>query len=209
MMMRADGSGRHRLTEFGSPFWSPFGRELLINSYSLPSKSTLFNLETRKGGVIEVPDHQVFSWPSWVGPRTVVTALAPKETYEGDSIVLLDVSEPAEAKILEVLWKRDADLDVVPRWPVFRPGTNQCSSKASCRKRKAVRRSGGRSIRSSGVNPCEPNPWGWSDKNTFPDRRELASAACPSPPTAGTSSSTPTDPSSGSRDRSWRERTSS
>ena len=85
----------------------------------------MFNLKTRKGRVIEVPDHQVFSWPSWVGPRTVVTALAPKETSEGDSIVLLDVSEPAEAKILEVLWKRDADLDVVPRWPVFRPGTNQ------------------------------------------------------------------------------------
>jgi hypothetical protein len=56
----------------------------------------------------------------------VVTALAPKETYEGDSIALLDISEPAEAKILEVLWKRDADLDVLPRWPVFRPGTNQC-----------------------------------------------------------------------------------
>ena len=126
MMMRADGSGRDHLTEFGSPLWSPFGRELLINSYSLPTKPEIFNLETKKGRVIEVPDHQVFSWPSWVGPRTVVTALAPKETYEGDSIVLLDVSEPAEAKILEVLWKRDADLDVVPRWPVFRPGTNQC-----------------------------------------------------------------------------------
>ena len=86
----------------------------------------MFNLETKKGRVIEVPDHQIFSWPSWVGPRTVVTALAPKEKYEGDSIALLDVREPAEAKILEVLWKRDADLDVIPRWPVFRPGTNQC-----------------------------------------------------------------------------------
>ena len=56
----------------------------------------------------------------------VVSALAPKENYEGDSIALLDVHEPAEAKILEVLWKRDADLDVIPRWPVFRPGTGQC-----------------------------------------------------------------------------------
>jgi hypothetical protein len=126
MMMRADGSGRHHLTDFGAPFWSPFGRELLINSYSLPSKPTLFNPETRKSVVIEVPGHQVFSWPSWVGPRTVVTALAPKATYDGDSIVLLDVREPAEAKILEVLWKRDTDLDVIPRWPVFRPGTPQC-----------------------------------------------------------------------------------
>jgi RNA polymerase sigma factor (sigma-70 family) len=126
MMMRANGSGRLHVTDFGSPFWSPFGRELLINSYSLPTKSTMFDLETKKGRVIEVPDHQIFSWPRWVGPRTVVTALAPRETYEGDSIALLDVREPAEAKILEVLWKRGADLDVIPRWPVFRPGTNQC-----------------------------------------------------------------------------------
>ena len=55
MMMRADGSGRHRLTEFGSPFWSPFGRELLINSYSLPTKSALFNLETKKGASSRSP----------------------------------------------------------------------------------------------------------------------------------------------------------
>ena len=25
-----------------------------------------------------------------------------------------------------MLWKRNADLDVTPRWPVFRPGTRQC-----------------------------------------------------------------------------------
>jgi hypothetical protein len=56
----------------------------------------------------------------------VVTALAPKGKYEGEVIALLDVREPAEAKILEILWKRTADLDVTPRWPVFRPGTRQC-----------------------------------------------------------------------------------
>jgi hypothetical protein len=86
----------------------------------------MFNLETKNGRVIEVPDHQIFSWPSWVGPGMVVSALASKDRGEGDAIALLDVREPAEAKIIEVLWKRDADLDVIPRWPVFRPGTNQC-----------------------------------------------------------------------------------
>jgi hypothetical protein len=56
----------------------------------------------------------------------VVTALAPKDKDEGDTIALLDVREPGEAKIIEILWKRTADLDVTPRWPVFRPGTRQC-----------------------------------------------------------------------------------
>ena len=49
MMMRADGSGRHRLTEFGSPFWSPFGGELLINSYTLPSKADDVQSQDQEG----------------------------------------------------------------------------------------------------------------------------------------------------------------
>jgi hypothetical protein len=68
-MMHADGSGRHHVGDFGAPFWSPDGREFLINSYSLPTTSTVINVETKEAGVIEVPDHQIFSWPSWGGPR--------------------------------------------------------------------------------------------------------------------------------------------
>jgi RNA polymerase sigma factor (sigma-70 family) len=124
-LMRADGSQRRRVADFGAPFWSPDGREFLINSYSLPTTSTVLNLQTKEGGVIEVPGHQIFSWPNWVGPGTMVSPLAPKEKYEGDSIALLDVRKPAEAKIIEVLWKRSQDLDVTPRWLAYRPGTDQ------------------------------------------------------------------------------------
>jgi RNA polymerase sigma factor (sigma-70 family) len=125
-LMRADGSQRRRVGEFGAPFWSPDGREFLMNSYSLPTTSTVINIATKEAGVVEVPEHQIFSWPSWVGPGTLVSALAPKAKYEGDSIALLDVRKPAEAKIIEVLWKRSEDFKVTPRWPVFRPETRQC-----------------------------------------------------------------------------------
>jgi RNA polymerase sigma factor (sigma-70 family) len=125
-MMRADGSERHQVGDFGVPYWSPDGRQLLINGYALPTKPALLDLETKDEGIIKVPGHRIFSWPSWVAPGMVVSALAPKDRYEGDSIALLDVHQPAEAKIIELLWKRDADLDVIPRWPVFRPGTRQC-----------------------------------------------------------------------------------
>jgi Tol biopolymer transport system component len=137
-LMHADGSQRRRVGEFGAPHWSPDGREFLINSYSLPTESTLINLETKEGSTIEVPGHQIFSWPRWVGPGTVVTALAPKEKYEGDSIALLDVRQPAEAKILEVLWKRSEDLDVIPRWPIYRPETGQCFFTGDVPKRRAI-----------------------------------------------------------------------
>jgi len=125
-MMRADGSGRHHVADFGAPFWSPDGRELLINSYTLPTKSTVHNLETKHEAVVRVAGHQIFSWPSWAGPGMVVSALAPAEKYEGDSIVLLDVRKPAEAKITEVLWKRSEDLNVTPRWPIYQPDTGDC-----------------------------------------------------------------------------------
>ena len=59
--------------------------------------------------------------------RTRDAGVGPRQRgEEGDSIALLDVRKPAEAKIIEVLWKRSADLDVIPRWPVYRPETGHC-----------------------------------------------------------------------------------
>src|SRR5262249_23040174 len=97
---------------------------ILINSYPIPTRSTLLNVETKEGVVVKVPGHQIFSWPSWAGPGTLVSALSAEG--EGESIVVLDVRKPVEAKIVEVLWKRGDDLDVAPRWPVYRPDTRQC-----------------------------------------------------------------------------------
>jgi WD40-like Beta Propeller Repeat len=36
------------------------------------------------------------------------------------------VRKPAEAKVIEVLWKRSEDLDVTPRWPIYHPETRRC-----------------------------------------------------------------------------------
>jgi RNA polymerase sigma factor (sigma-70 family) len=124
-LMRADGSERRRIgDEFGAPYWSPDGREFLINSFYPPIECMVINLEAKTGGYLKVPGHQIFSYPSWAGPGTVVSALATKE--EGDSIALIDVRKPAEAKIIEFLWKRGDDLDVTPRWPVYQPDTGRC-----------------------------------------------------------------------------------
>ena len=76
-----DGSSEYR----GAPFWSPDGREILINDYSNgPTTTLVINLETKEGDILQVAGHQIFSWPSWVGPGTLVSALATGG--EGDSI---------------------------------------------------------------------------------------------------------------------------
>ena len=82
------------------------------------------NFEKVTEGKVEVPGYRIFSWPSWAGSGTLVSALSTRE--EGDTIALLDVSNPAEAKIIEVLWQRGEELDVTPRWPVYWPETRRC-----------------------------------------------------------------------------------
>jgi Resolvase, N terminal domain/Homeodomain-like domain len=42
-----------------------------------------------------------------------------------EAIVVLDVSNPARAKVVRVLWKRGPELDVLPRWPLYRAATGQ------------------------------------------------------------------------------------
>src|SRR5262249_34927403 len=105
-MMNADGSGRHRVGDFGAPFWSPDAGALLVNSYSVRTRSTVINLETKQEDAVVVPGHQIFSWPNWAGPGMLVSPLAPKGKYQGDSIALLDIRNPAKATIRDVLWKR-------------------------------------------------------------------------------------------------------
>jgi Tol biopolymer transport system component len=125
-MMNADGSGRHRAADFGAPFWSPDGRELLVNNYAIRPRSTVINLATEEESAVAVPGHRIFSWPGWAGPGMLVSALAPMEKYEGTSIVLLDVRSPGKATIIDVLWRRSQGPDVDPRWVVYRPDTREC-----------------------------------------------------------------------------------
>ena len=123
--MQADGSERRRVSdEFGAPFWSADGREFLINSFSEPNVATVINLEAVKAGIIAVAGYRLFSWPRWAGPGQLVACLGTRN--EAEMIALLDVGDPAEAKIIEVLWKRGPDLDVVPRWPLYWPETGRC-----------------------------------------------------------------------------------
>jgi len=123
-VMQADGSERLRVGEYGAPVWSPDGREFLLNEDTAPTVSVVMNFETGEGGVLKVAGHQIFSWPSWAGPGTLVAAIGGARV--DDSVVLLDVRKPTEATIIEVLWKRGGDLDVAPRWPVYSPNTRLC-----------------------------------------------------------------------------------
>jgi RNA polymerase sigma factor (sigma-70 family) len=123
-LMQADGSGRRRVSDYGAPFWSRERGEILINSFSNPTESIVLNLEKMTEVRLAVDGYQILWWPRWVGPGTLVAGLATKNA--GHSIALLDVSSAAEAKIIEVLWKRGEVLDVTPLNPLYCPDTGCC-----------------------------------------------------------------------------------
>ena len=52
--------------------------------------------------------------------------MAKEGKDEADRLAILDVSNPGDAKIVEVLWERDRELDVAPSWPVYFPEGRRC-----------------------------------------------------------------------------------
>ncbi len=123
--MQADGTERRRAGAYGAPFWSADGREFLVNNFPETPGTLVMNFEKMTGGTLELPGYRIYSWPSWAGPGKLVSALSANRD-DGDTIALLDVSNPIHSTVIEVLWTRSKELDVSPRWPVYWPETRRC-----------------------------------------------------------------------------------
>ena len=123
-VMEADGSLRRRAGDYGIPLWSPDGSQFLIVSFGDPRQAKLINIETGALREIAVPDHKIFSWPSWADQGTLAAVIGTEET--GDSVALLDLGEAERPRVKQVLWKQNQQLDVKPMWPVYSPRTHRC-----------------------------------------------------------------------------------
>lgn len=121
-VMKVDGSDSRRLGGYGIPKWSPDGRQLLIISFTSPCNLSLMNVDTAEERPIQIPGHQVYSVPSWSGDGTI---LAFVRSAKGFAVALVDVTNPAEAKIKEVLWKRGDGTNVEPMYPVYSASTRR------------------------------------------------------------------------------------
>ncbi len=125
-LMQADGSQRVRVGSFGSPRWSPDGRQFLLSDFSIPPRVTLMDLSGAEKATLEIPDMKIYSPPCWVDERTVVVVVG---AAFGESIALVDVIDPAKAKMKEILWKmnfKGVGPDIRPIHPVYLPSTGRC-----------------------------------------------------------------------------------
>ena len=68
-------------------------------------------------------DHHIHSKPSWAGEETIVAVIG---LAEGDTIALIDVSDPQQARVKEVLWQRAIGPNVNPSYPIFSAATSRC-----------------------------------------------------------------------------------
>ena len=111
-VMQADGSDRRFLGGYGRPRWSPGGHQFLLISFTNPYEVTLIDdRPNTRSGVLKIPDQKIFSIPSWAGDGTIIAAIGAEA---GDTIALVDVTNPDEAKVKEVLWKKSSGPDLKP-----------------------------------------------------------------------------------------------
>ncbi|MFO0892855.1 MAG: protein kinase [Isosphaeraceae bacterium] len=125
-LMGADGTGRRRIMAdgFGAPVWSKGGRKLLLNSFEDPAEIRIHDLENKTTSEVKLDGQRVFSWPSWAGDWTLVASIGAGD--EPDSIVMLDVRQPDQARIARTLWKRSDGPDIYARWPVYTDTPGVC-----------------------------------------------------------------------------------
>jgi WD40 repeat protein len=122
-LMKADGSDRRLFGEYGKPIWSSDGRQLLIMSFTTPRQVTLMDANPDKSGVLQLSGHEIYAHPSWAGKETIVAGIG---LTGSDTIALIDVSDPPQAKVKEVLWQRANGPDVEPCYPIYSATTGRC-----------------------------------------------------------------------------------
>jgi hypothetical protein len=123
-LMKADGSERRQLGDYGKPIWSPDGRELMIMSFTNPRQVTVMDANPNKSGMLQLPDQKIFSDPSWVGEKAIVAVIG---RTEGDTVAVVGISEPGQAEVVKkVLWRRADGPDVEPSYPIYSATNGRC-----------------------------------------------------------------------------------
>ena len=122
-LMKADGSERRPLGEYGIPRWSPEGGQMMIVGFGDVRQVTLMDVDPEKSGVLKLPDLVIYSVPSWAGRGLIAAVIG---VTEGDRIALIDVSNPAQARVKEVLWRKTDGPDVNPTYPIYSAASRRC-----------------------------------------------------------------------------------
>jgi Tol biopolymer transport system component len=125
-LMQADGSQRRLLGSYGRPKWSPDSRQFMIIDFAIPAQVTLMDVRPEKSGLLQIRDLQIWSVPSWASDGIIAAVVG---AGFGDTIALVDVTDPARGRVKEILWKMNftgKGPSVSPLYPAYLPSTGRC-----------------------------------------------------------------------------------
>ena len=95
----------------------------MIVNFNLPRQITMMDVDPKKNGVVHIPDKAIYPEPCWVTEGTIVAAIGSEDA---DAIALVDVRQPRQARVQQVLWKRADGPDVKPFYPLYSPRKGRC-----------------------------------------------------------------------------------
>jgi Tol biopolymer transport system component len=104
------------------PLWSPDGKKLLLVSFANPATLYLLDMTTIERVKVCIPDHQVFQSPSWLDEGSLVAVVG---TDKPNSVAVVDVLQPGQARIKQTLWQRGDGTNAEPVDPVYCPQRRQ------------------------------------------------------------------------------------
>jgi hypothetical protein len=76
-----------------------------------------------KSAILNLRNLRIHSVPSWAGAGTIVAVIGADA---GDQIALIDVEDPGEPGVKEVLWRRAQGPDVAPTYPIYSAPDRRC-----------------------------------------------------------------------------------
>lgn len=122
-LMAADGGKREFLTGMRRPRWSPDVNQFMIMLMDVPTRVSVIDVDPEKSGAVMLADARILSPPTWARAAEIVAVIGQAAP---ESIALVDVSEPRQGKVKEILWKRGDGLDADPAFPIYSPETGRC-----------------------------------------------------------------------------------
>ena len=121
--MKADGTDRNSLCDYGRPCMSPDGKHLLVSSFGSSKQLTLLDVES--GDVKQVPflGYRIISTPVWVNPTSFVSMI---QSEMGEAIALVEIKSPTGLSVESILWKLDANIELYASHPAYSAVTGRC-----------------------------------------------------------------------------------
>jgi hypothetical protein len=92
-------------------------------SFTFPRQIRLMDADPEKSCDLQVAGQNIHSDPSWAGKGTIVAVIGPAK---GDMIALIDVSDPSEPKVKEILWRKEDGPELNPAYPIYWPANRRC-----------------------------------------------------------------------------------